>query len=81
MRTVASKLPDWAKKPIRRIRGAVKAMPYYGKGRFCPLCGKSSRRFRQYGAVLRENAQCVHCGALERHRLVWLFIQKQDRSF
>jgi SAM-dependent methyltransferase len=31
--------------------------------------------------VPREDAQCVHCGALERHRLVWLFFQKNTDLF
>ncbi len=43
------------------------------------MCGKSSRRFRQFGLVARADAQCVHCGALERHRFLWLFLtQKTD---
>lgn len=29
----------------------------------------------------REEAQCVHCGALERHRLLWLFLQKNTNLF
>lgn len=53
----------------------------FGKNRFCPVCGKSSGHFRRYGLVPREDAQCVHCKALERHRLVWLFMQKNTNLF
>ena len=52
-----------------------------GTGRLCPVCGKSSRRFRRYGLVPREEAQCIHCGALERHRLLWLFVQTRTNLF
>jgi len=45
------------------------------------VCGKSSGRFRPFGIVPREDAQCVRCGALERHRLLWLFLQKQTDLF
>lgn len=45
------------------------------------MCGKSSSRFRPFGIVPREDAECVHCGALERHRLVWLFFQKNTDLF
>jgi SAM-dependent methyltransferase len=45
------------------------------------VCGRSSRRFKAGGVVLRDDAQCVHCGSLERHRLVWLFIQKKTNLF
>ncbi len=52
---------------------------YYGKRRFCPVCGKSSRRFCEAGQ--REDARCFRCGTLERHRLVWLYLQKQTDLF
>jgi predicted SAM-dependent methyltransferase len=31
--------------------------------------------------VPRDDAQCIHCGALERHRFVWLYIQKKTDLF
>jgi predicted SAM-dependent methyltransferase len=31
--------------------------------------------------VPRQDAECVHCGALERHRLLWLFLQKKTDLF
>lgn len=81
MKTVTSMLPKWVKKPLQRLRDVARAVPYYGKGRFCPVCGKSSRRFRPYGLVTREDAQCVHCGALERHRFLWLYLSKKTDFF
>lgn len=45
------------------------------------MCGKSSGRFRPFGIVPREDAQCVHCGALERHRFVWLFLMNNTDLF
>lgn len=81
MRTILSRLPAWVKTPLLGARNAIAALPYYGKGRYCPVCGKSSRRFRPFGLVRREEAQCVHCGALERHRLVWIFLQQHTDLF
>jgi len=81
MKAIASKLPEWAKAPLRRLRDLVRAVPYYGKGRFCPVCGKSSHRFRPFGLVPREDAECVHCGALERHRLLWLYVSRRTNLF
>jgi hypothetical protein len=74
-------LPEWLKKPMRRVRAVVKGVPYYGTGRWCPVCGNSSRLFRSFGAVPREDAQCVHCDALERHRLLWLYLNKRTDLF
>jgi len=81
MRTIISLLPEWAKNPLRRLRDIARAVPYYGKGRFCPVCSKSSRRFRQFGLVPREDAQCAHCGALERHRFLWLYLSRKTDIF
>ena len=30
---------------------------------------------------MREDAQCVRCGSLERHRLLWLFVQAKTDLF
>ena len=34
-----------------------------------------------YGRVARKNALCPSCLALERHRLIWLFLQSETRFF
>lgn len=81
MRRTISVLPDWVKKPFQDIRYVARTLPYYGKARFCPVCSKSSRRFRQFGLVSREDAQCVHCWALERHRFLWLYLSKKTDLF
>ncbi|QQE87186.1 class I SAM-dependent methyltransferase [Azotobacter chroococcum] len=81
MRMLLPKLPRWAKTPLRRTRNIIKALSHYRKGRYCPVCGKSSRRFKPFGRAVREDAQCAHCGALERHRFVWLFFQKNTNIF
>ncbi len=81
MRKVSSRLPNWAIKPFRYTKSYVENLPYYGQGRFCPICGESSRQFKQFGVVPRADAQCVHCGSLERHRLSWLFIKQKTDLF
>ncbi len=81
MTTALAALPEWVKSPLRRIRNTACAAFFYGTGRFCPVCGKSSRRFRRYGRVLREDAQCVRCDALERHRFLWLFLSQKTDLF
>ena len=50
----------------------------YPKGRYCPVCGKSLNRFKTFGLMPREDAQCPHCGSLERHRFLWLFLEGTD---
>ena len=53
---------------------------YIGRGRECPLCGCRRRRFLPYGYVTpRADALCPRCLALERHRLLWLFLERETR--
>lgn len=46
----------------------------------CPLCGHEAPYFLRHtraGFVGRANAKCPNCGALERHRLIWLYFQRR----
>lgn len=79
--TLGSRLPERAKKPLRLMRDFIRGLPYHGTGRYCPVCSKSSRRFRSFGAPPRQDAQCPRCGSLERHRLLWLYLTTQTDLF
>lgn len=59
----------------------VMAIFYRGDVVQCNVCGNSYRKFLPYGRQARENALCPHCLALERHRLMWLFLQKKTNFF
>ncbi len=49
-----------------------------GRGVECPLCGGRYRRFMPYGYVqTRRNALCPRCLALERHRMLWLWLERE----
>lgn len=55
---------------------------YLGNKKQCPICGKHYRKFLPYGYVVsRENALCPNCLSLERHRLLWLFLQEKTDLF
>jgi len=57
-------------------------VPSEPRGRWCPVCGNSSRRFRRHGQVkVRLDAKCAYCGAVERHRLIWLFFHRRTDLF
>jgi SAM-dependent methyltransferase len=77
MGAIKSMVPEWARQRLRRLERLARTVPYYGTGRVCPVCGKSSRRFREFGVGPREDAQCVQCGALERHRFLWLYVSRK----
>ena len=53
---------------------------YAGRRRKCPICGKRVREFLPYGyGVSRKDALCPRCLALERHRLLWLYLERETR--
>lgn len=82
MENIVSRLPAWAKAPLRPIRDLAVRASYFGFSRWCPVCKRFSRRFKSFGrAVLREDAQCIHCNALERHRFVWLYFERRTDLF
>lgn len=75
--TIARVLPKWIEQLLRELRSI-----YYSKvGRYCPVCEQSSRKFSRFGIVPRKNAECMWCGALERHRLIWLYFNKMTNLF
>lgn len=47
----------------------------------CPVCNHSYKKFLPYGRIARENALCPNCLALERHRLMWLFLKEKTDFF
>jgi SAM-dependent methyltransferase len=73
------KTPKFAK---NHLKSFLRSAYYYGNRRFCPVCGKSSNCFLSYGiTTLREDAICPHCGSLERHRLLWLYLSEHTNLF
>ncbi len=55
---------------------------YAGDRVQCPVCGRRYAKFLPYGYVKpRENALCPHCLALERHRLMWLYLLRETTFF
>lgn len=62
---------------------AVKALAIFYKGNKveCPVCEHRFRKFLPYGRKARENALCPNCLALERHRLMYLFLQQKTNFF
>jgi len=59
----------------------VVALFYRGNNVTCPVCENQFSKFVPYGRVARENALCPNCLALERHRLMWLYLKEQTTFF
>jgi SAM-dependent methyltransferase len=68
------------KKALKRLFKPAKhiwsCLIYGGHKLKCPICSKGASHFLTYGIVPRSDARCPFCGALERHRLFWLFVER-----
>jgi SAM-dependent methyltransferase len=46
---------------------------------FCACCQREAETFLPFGVRPRPNARCPHCGSLERHRMMWMFLSSRPR--
>jgi len=77
-RRLANAMPLSLKEPIRPL---YRRAMHYGRARFCPICRSHVRGFLPAGVVPRSDAMCPVCESYERHRLLWVFFQKQTDLF
>ena len=61
--------------------GILWSLQYRGSAVSCPCCGSCYRKFAPFGLDLRENAMCHNCGALERHRSLWVYVTRELHLF
>jgi SAM-dependent methyltransferase len=47
----------------------------------CPVCGSSFNKFLPYGVHSRSSVLCPSCLSLERHRLIWLYLERKTDFF
>lgn len=61
------------------LLGALRAHRYRGDLVECPCCGSTFSRFLAHRG--RQRAKCPRCGALERHRVLWLYLERETDLF
>jgi SAM-dependent methyltransferase len=54
---------------------------YAGNKVECTVCHSTFRKFLPYGRKSRSNALCPKCLSLERHRLIWLYLERKTDFF
>lgn len=66
---------------LREYKDYKKFKPYRGNKVYCPICKSHFKKFASFGVVERENAKCPKCGSLERHRLLWKYMNEKTNLF
>jgi len=73
------------RKYLQRVAGLglkIISIVYRGNAVICPVCEKGFKKFLPYGRInQRPNALCPSCLSLERHRLIWLYLQQRSEFF
>lgn len=73
------------RKHLQRVAGTglkLVSIFYTGQNVMCPVCTRQFRKFLPYGRVNpRPNALCPGCLSLERHRLLWLYLEQRTDFF
>src|SRR5688572_4946342 len=64
---------------MRTLARRIAGLGVMGNNVLCACCGRAFRRFLPFGRPSRPNAMCPHCGSLERHRLLWLYLQRSGK--
>lgn len=54
---------------------------YEGNNVLCSVCGSTFSVFAPFGVTKRDNALCLNCGSLERHRLLWKYLHEKTNLF
>lgn len=61
---------------------SILIQPFYVGNRVsCNVCGKHFRKFLPYGNQGKDNRMCPSCLSLERHRLMWHYLQNKTNFF
>jgi len=68
-------------KGYRNYKKRIQFKLHRGDRVFCPICNSNFKKFAPYGLVKRENAKCYNCGSLERHRLLWKYLNERTTFF
>ncbi len=81
MNAIKQLTPGGARYTLRRFFEYGQSLIMYGSKYTCPCCNGNFRAFLPAGMARRPNARCPRCGSLERHRLIWLYLQKKSDIF
>ena len=74
-------IPNSIIKEYHAYRKRQEIKSYLGEDVVCSICHSKFKQFAPFGLVTRENARCLHCGSLERHRLLWKYLHSNTNIF
>jgi hypothetical protein len=74
-------LPAVVRSRLRSGYLLIQPWLYLGWSVQCPCCVAHYREFLPHGRPIRSNSRCARCDAVERHRLLLLFLKNRTKLF
>jgi SAM-dependent methyltransferase len=74
-------LPYSAFYALRDCKKSFQKLYFKGDNVYCACCGSSFSAFAPFGVPRSPNRLCLQCDSLERHRLLWMFLEKRTDLF
>ena len=65
----------------RKHRNNRDCLKYKGNEVYCPVCKSEFKSFIPAGIIKRPNAKCPRCRSLERHRLLFMYLDRELKLF
>ncbi|OUR93406.1 hypothetical protein A9Q87_05535 [Flavobacteriales bacterium 34_180_T64] len=81
MKYIIALIPSPLKKVYANHKKRQYAKSIIGKNVYCPICKSEFKSFADYGIQIRDNALCHKCNSVERHRLLYLFLESKFNFF
>jgi SAM-dependent methyltransferase len=81
MNSLKEVLPPAIFYALRDCKKSVQKINFRGNNVYCACCGCSFRAFAPFGVPRSPNRICLQCDSLERHRLLWMFLEKRTDLF
>jgi SAM-dependent methyltransferase len=70
-------IPKQYKRPYKKYK---EERFYKGDNVICPICQSKYRLFAIF-YLSNSNSRCINCDSLERHRLLWLYLNEKTNFF
>jgi SAM-dependent methyltransferase len=74
-------IPKWLANRYQKYRGNAHFQSIQGDRVVCAICNSKFNEFGKFGLIPRKNAMCHTCGSLERHRLLWIYLNEKTDLF
>jgi glycosyltransferase involved in cell wall biosynthesis/SAM-dependent methyltransferase len=79
LRSVGKKVIDHERR--KQLHRIIRRWRHFGLARYCPCCKAHLRRFIPVRLDPSPEAGCPVCGSMQRHRLIWLYMERNTDLF